>query len=123
MSVQKATTWEGPGGQRTRIPHGNMRAKLPNYIGQVFECKADGLHYSCAGPRDNQHVSLLCMVRLVFWLNQINQMNETPYTNQTNLTRASKTFQRPTGIPFITSTTSYFRHRPHEACKLLDSLT
>ena len=66
MSVQKASDVRGPGGQRTRIPHGNMRAKLPNYIGQVFECKADGLHYSCAGPRENQHVSLLCMVRLVF---------------------------------------------------------
>jgi hypothetical protein len=27
--------------QRTRIHHGNTRAKLSNYIGQVFECKAD----------------------------------------------------------------------------------
>ena len=35
-----------PGGQRTRISHGNMRAKLLNYIGQVFECKADSPHYS-----------------------------------------------------------------------------
>src|SRR5262245_58675398 len=59
MSVQKASDVRGPGGQRTQIPHGNMRAKLLNYIGQVFECKADGLHYSCAEPRENQHVSLL----------------------------------------------------------------
>ena len=36
----------GPGGQRKRIPHGNMRAKLLNYIGQIFECKADSPHYS-----------------------------------------------------------------------------
>ena len=28
-------------GQRTRIPHGNTRAKLSDYIGQVFECKAN----------------------------------------------------------------------------------
>ena len=30
---------------RTRIPRGNMRAKLLDYIGQVFECKAEGPHY------------------------------------------------------------------------------
>ena len=45
MSVQKSTDVGGPDGQRTRIPHGNRRAKLQDYIGQVFECKADGLHY------------------------------------------------------------------------------
>jgi hypothetical protein len=45
MSGQKATDVGGPGGQRTRIPHGNGRAKPQDYIGQVFECKADGLHY------------------------------------------------------------------------------
>jgi len=44
MSVQKATDVGGPGGQRTQIPHGNMRAKPLDYIGQVFECKADSLH-------------------------------------------------------------------------------
>ena len=27
--------------QRTRVPLGHLRAKLPDYIGQVFECKAD----------------------------------------------------------------------------------
>ena len=31
------------GGLRNRFPYGNMRAKLPNYIGQVIECKA-GAH-------------------------------------------------------------------------------
>ena len=31
----------GSCGQRTRDSHGNMRAKLSDYIGQVFECKAD----------------------------------------------------------------------------------
>ena len=25
----------------THVPHGHLRAKLPDYIGQVFECKAD----------------------------------------------------------------------------------
>jgi hypothetical protein len=32
--------------QRTGVPYGNMRAKLPDYIGQVFECKADSPYYS-----------------------------------------------------------------------------
>ena len=36
----------GSCGQRTRDSHGNMRAKLSDYIGQVFECKADSPHYS-----------------------------------------------------------------------------
>ena len=34
------------GGQRERIPHRNMGAKLPNYIWQVFECKAGRARYS-----------------------------------------------------------------------------
>jgi hypothetical protein len=45
--ISRTTTKEGTtddvgalGGQRECIPHRNMRAKLPNYIGQVFECKA-----------------------------------------------------------------------------------
>jgi hypothetical protein len=33
-----------PRGQRKRIPNGNVRVKLPNYIGQVFECKADNTY-------------------------------------------------------------------------------
>ena len=32
--------------QRKRIPHGNTRAKPLDYIGQVFECKADRPPYS-----------------------------------------------------------------------------
>ena len=36
----------GSCGLRTRDSHGNMCAKLPDYIGQVFECKADSPHYS-----------------------------------------------------------------------------
>ena len=32
--------------QRTGVTYGNMRAKLSDYIGQVFECKADSPHYS-----------------------------------------------------------------------------
>ena len=31
--------------ERTGVPDGNMRAKLSDYIGQVFECKADRPHY------------------------------------------------------------------------------
>ena len=46
MAAEEVADMRGPGGRRTRIPHGNMRAKLPNYIGQVIECKADGTHYS-----------------------------------------------------------------------------
>jgi hypothetical protein len=30
-------------GQHTRVPRGNIRAKLVDYIEQVFECKADAL--------------------------------------------------------------------------------
>ena len=30
---------------RTHIDRGNMRAKPLDYIGQVFECKAEGAHY------------------------------------------------------------------------------
>ena len=45
-SVEEVPDVRGLGGQRKRIPHGNMCAKLPNYIGQVFECKADRPHSS-----------------------------------------------------------------------------
>jgi hypothetical protein len=45
MATKEAAGVRGPGGQRTRIPHGNMRAKLLDYIGQVFECKADDTYY------------------------------------------------------------------------------
>ena len=45
MATKKAAGVRGPGGQRTRIPHGKMRAKLLDYIGQVFECKADDTYY------------------------------------------------------------------------------
>ena len=65
MSVQKATDVEGPGSQRTRIPHGNMRAKLPNYIEQVFECKADGFIILARVPCDTRRVSLVNVVDLV----------------------------------------------------------
>jgi hypothetical protein len=33
-------------GLRARDSHGNIYAKLPDYIGQVFECKADSPYYS-----------------------------------------------------------------------------
>ena len=35
--------------QRTGVTYGNMHAKLPDYIGQVFECKADRPYYSRRG--------------------------------------------------------------------------
>ena len=35
--------------QRTGVTYGNMRAKLSDYIGQVFECKADSPHFSRRG--------------------------------------------------------------------------
>ena len=46
MAAEEVPDLRGPGGKRKRIPHGNMRVKLLNYIGQVFECKADSSHYS-----------------------------------------------------------------------------
>ena len=46
MVAEQVADVRGPGGQRKRIPHGNMCAKLLNYIGQIFECKADSPHYS-----------------------------------------------------------------------------
>jgi hypothetical protein len=46
MAAEEVTDLRGPGGQCKRIPHGNMRANLLNYIEQVFECKADSPHYS-----------------------------------------------------------------------------
>jgi len=35
--------------QRTGVTSGNMRAQLSDYIGQVFECKAESPHYSRRG--------------------------------------------------------------------------
>ena len=35
--------------QRTGVTYGNMRAKLSDYIGQVFECKAESPYYSRRG--------------------------------------------------------------------------
>jgi hypothetical protein len=46
MAAEEVLTMRGPGGQRTHSSHGNLRAKLPNYMGQVFECKADIINYS-----------------------------------------------------------------------------
>ena len=46
MVAEEVPDLRGPGGKRKRILHGNMRVKLLNYIGQVFECKADSSHYS-----------------------------------------------------------------------------
>src|ERR1700704_4173081 len=46
MAAEEVPDLRGPGGKRKRIPHGNMRVKLLDYIGQVFECKADSSHYS-----------------------------------------------------------------------------
>ena len=46
MAAEEVPDLRGPGGKRKRIPHGNMRVKLLNYIGQVFECKADSSLYS-----------------------------------------------------------------------------
>ena len=57
MVVEEVADMRGPGGQRKRIPHGNMAAKLPNYIGQIFECKADSPHYSTS-PRIPPHVAV-----------------------------------------------------------------
>ena len=42
-----------------------MRAKLPNYIEQVFECKADGFIILARGPCDTRRVSLVNVVDLV----------------------------------------------------------
>ena len=44
MVAEEVAGVRGPCGQRKRIPHGNMCAKLLNYIGQIFECKADSLN-------------------------------------------------------------------------------
>jgi len=46
MAAAKVAGVNGSHGQRTHVPPGNMRAKLPDYIGQVFECKADNPYYS-----------------------------------------------------------------------------
>jgi hypothetical protein len=45
MAAAKVAGVGGSHRPRTRIPRGNMRAKLLDYIGQVFECKAEGAHY------------------------------------------------------------------------------
>jgi hypothetical protein len=49
MAAEEVADVRGPGGQRKRILHGNMRAKLLNYIGQIFECKAGSPLYSRRG--------------------------------------------------------------------------
>ncbi len=46
MAVEEAAGVRGQRAQRKCVIHGNIRAKLSNYIGQVFECKADSPHYS-----------------------------------------------------------------------------
>ena len=58
ISAEEFPDERGLGGQRKRIPHGNMRAKLPNYIGQVFECKADSSHYYLRRVLANRHRNL-----------------------------------------------------------------
>jgi hypothetical protein len=46
MAAEEVADLRGTGGQRKRIPRGNMRANRLDYIGQVFECKADSPRYS-----------------------------------------------------------------------------
>ena len=45
MAAEEVPDLRGPSGKRKRILHGNMLVKLLDYIGQVFECKADSPHY------------------------------------------------------------------------------
>jgi hypothetical protein len=45
MAAAKVAGVESSHRPRTRTPRGNMRAKLLDYIGQVFECKAEDPHY------------------------------------------------------------------------------
>jgi hypothetical protein len=45
MAAAEVADVSGRPAQRKRVIHGNMRAKLSDYIGQVFECKADSRHY------------------------------------------------------------------------------
>ena len=88
--------------QRTGVTYSNMHAKLLDYIGQVFECKADNPHYSRRGiARGSLFLLFIWSVWFVWliwsvwfnwfvsfvWLNQtkrINQMNKTNQMNQIN---------------------------------------
>jgi len=66
MVAEEVADVRGPGSQRKHIPHGNMRAKLLNYIGQIFECKADSPHYSpyySPSPRIPPQVSAGSFIR------------------------------------------------------------
>jgi len=58
MAAEEVPDLRGPGGKRKHIPHGNMRVKLLNYIGQVFECKADSSHYYSRRVLANRHRNL-----------------------------------------------------------------
>jgi hypothetical protein len=46
MAAEEVADVRGLRAQRKRVIPGNMRAKLSDYIGQVFECKADSPYYS-----------------------------------------------------------------------------
>lgn len=46
MATEKVADARNRRAQRAGVTYGNMRAKLSDYIGQVFECKADRPHYS-----------------------------------------------------------------------------
>lgn len=46
MAAEEVADVRGLCAQRKRVIPGNMRAKLLDYIGQVFECKADSPPYS-----------------------------------------------------------------------------
>ena len=46
MAAEEVADVRGLRIQRKRVIPVNMHAKLSDYIGQVFECKADSPHYS-----------------------------------------------------------------------------
>jgi hypothetical protein len=46
MVAEKVADVRDRRAQRIGVTDGNMHAKLSNYIGQVFECKADSPYYS-----------------------------------------------------------------------------
>jgi len=45
MVAEEVADVRDPRAERTDLTYGNMRVKLSDYIGQVFECKADRSHY------------------------------------------------------------------------------
>jgi hypothetical protein len=85
-----------------------MHAKLPNYIGQVLECKADRAQYTLLFAKIRRTLAERSassarpgLLSWFVWLNEATQMNKTNQRNQMNPSCENKASARAADVSYI----------------------